>query len=70
MIFMASPISAIARTETNRSVGFDIFGAPVFVIRRIKKLRRFENHFDHVFITVPTGALTSPSAKKEDVHLR
>jgi hypothetical protein len=38
------------------------------VVRRIKKLGRFKNHFDNVLITVPTGALPSPSAKKEDVH--
>ena len=40
MIFRMRLISTVACTQTNWSVGFDIFGAPVFVIRRIQELRR------------------------------
>ena len=68
MIFMTSLISAIARTETNRRGCLDIWGAPIFVIRRIQELSRFQNHFDNMFITVPFGTLAGTAAKKENVH--
>jgi len=46
----------------------DIWGAPIFVIRRIQELSRFQNHFDNMFITVPFGTLAGTAAKKENVH--
>lgn len=34
----------------------------------VKKLTGFEEHFDHVFVTMPTGASAHIGMKKEDVH--
>jgi hypothetical protein len=35
---------------------------------RVKKLTGFQKHFDHVFVTMPTGASAHIGMEKEDVH--
>jgi hypothetical protein len=35
----------------------------------VKKLSRFQNHFDYMFIAVPLGTLPCPATQEEDIHL-
>ncbi len=36
---------------------------------RVKELGSFKNHFDYVFITVPSSTFCLVVVKEEDVHL-
>jgi len=68
MILVSRAVSAITSRSTHRRRNLNHVCAAVLVMSSVKQLSRFQNHFDNVFIAVPSRTLPSFAAQEEDVH--